>query len=696
MKFALKLDANKYSDWPYVDYKGLKRLLKDRSVAPLQNGSVPSTPTSLGLKHLQAPLLEQGERPSEIPATDLFFARLRDERDAVQVFYLATIERCSGQLQLLLSQMTITSVGPSSRAESSLVRAATDLYRTLQHLRNYAILNYTALIKAAKKFDKKQQKSGEADGVLEPEEILTRWTDELSSAPFVKAEEVDNLSNQLELAFAKAFSDGSVQMARATLLVRKERPNSQLLLSLGVRVGMCLMLAFWVAWDLFIDVRVLRLDLARPRDRQWIATQLPMYRAGLAMVLLQFLWALCLYVWGKARINFEFMLDFSPRANTNAAVAFSAAARACIFYLLSALLFVKALIGELPANISPGVFPVVMFVVTFGSFLLPIRTGRDILRSLGEVLCAPLHPVHFSSVLLGDVLTSLVKPLQDVAYSVCYIGTGEFLRTYRGQGGCHDSVLLREVLTPLLCALPLWCRFMQCMRVFQDTQKRVPALPNALKYAVSMLVVLFGEVHPYLVTPGDGLTGVVLVRYLWLFTYLVSTLYTWLWDVVMDWKLGQMAEGGLRERRMFSNKGYYYAAIVVDLILRFAWTATLVPHWFSVSQLAMYKLTSVFVLPVVIVSELCRRAMWAIFRLESEHLHNTEGFRRVEHVPLHFDHAQQDDANKNVERKVEKALEAIMYVAFAALLVYAAVSLPIGDPTAPADAVPPARADDGG
>ena len=24
MKFAAKLDANKYSDWPYVDYRGLK------------------------------------------------------------------------------------------------------------------------------------------------------------------------------------------------------------------------------------------------------------------------------------------------------------------------------------------------------------------------------------------------------------------------------------------------------------------------------------------------------------------------------------------------------------------------------------------------------------------------------------------------------------------------------------------------
>ena len=28
MKFEQKLDANKHSDWPYIDYKGLKKVMK--------------------------------------------------------------------------------------------------------------------------------------------------------------------------------------------------------------------------------------------------------------------------------------------------------------------------------------------------------------------------------------------------------------------------------------------------------------------------------------------------------------------------------------------------------------------------------------------------------------------------------------------------------------------------------------------
>lgn len=38
------------------------------------------------------------------------------------------------------------------------------------------------------------------------------------------------------------------------------------------------------------------------------------------------------------------------------------------------------------------------------------------------------------------------------------------------------------------------------------------------------------------------------------------------------------------------------------------------------------------------VAELFRRTMWSFFRLENEHLRNTQGFRRVDFIPLHFDH----------------------------------------------------------
>ena len=87
--------------------------------------------------------------------------------------------------------------------------------------------------------------------------------------------------------------------------------------------------------------------------------------------------------------------------------------------------------------------------------------------------------------------------------------------------------------------------------------------------------------------------------------------------------------------------------------------------------------TSYGLLPIVIVAELWRRAMWAIFRLESEHLHNTEGFRRVAVVPLHFDHTAQKDKEPDFTRR-EVLMELLVYAVVVAVLAYGATQDPMG------------------
>ena len=111
----------------------------------------------------------------------------------------------------------------------------------------------------------------------------------------------------------------------------------------------------------------------------------------------------------------------------------------------------------------------------------------------------------------------------------------------------------------------------------------------------------------------------------------------------MDWRLGELSAGGLRERTMFRNKWFYYAAIASDLVLRFGWTLTLTPR--SGISNSIGKGAAPGVGPVLaqgwrfglIFVEMARRAMWSVLRLETEHLHNTEGFRRIDVIPLHFD-----------------------------------------------------------
>ena len=60
---------------------------------------------------------------------------------------------------------------------------------------------------------------------------------------------------------------------------------------------------------------------------------------------------------------------------------------------------------------------------------------------------------------------------------------------------CLQNAVYSQVMVPLMCALPLWFRLQQNVRRFYDTGEHWPNLGNALKYALSQVVVIFGSFH---------------------------------------------------------------------------------------------------------------------------------------------------------------------------------------------------------
>ena len=70
-------------------------------------------------------------------------------------------------------------------------------------------------------------------------------------------------------------------------------------------------------------------------------------------------------------------------------------------------------------------------------------------------------------------------------------------------------------------------------------------------------------------------------------------------------------------------------------MLRFAWAVTLVPAVGGHSG-SLWDVGTKSISPFLAVLELVRRAMWACLRVEYEHLSNSEAFRKVDFVPLHF------------------------------------------------------------
>ena len=87
---------------------------------------------------------------------------------------------------------------------------------------------------------------------------------------------------------------------------------------------------------------------------------------------------------------------------------------------------------------------------------------------------------------------------------------------------------------------------------------------------------------------------------------------------------------------MFSRTWLYYMAMLVDLLLRGLWVLTLVPSVQDLLGITNHNL-SLYVNFILSWAELGRRTMWSMLRVENEHLFNTQGYRRVDYIPLFFE-----------------------------------------------------------
>ncbi|XP_038550933.1 xenotropic and polytropic retrovirus receptor 1 homolog isoform X1 [Micropterus salmoides] len=126
--------------------------------------------------------------------------------------------------------------------------------------------------------------------------------------------------------------------------------------------------------------------------------------------------------------------------------------------------------------------------------------------------------------------------------------------------------------------------------------------------------------------------------YLLIVFSIISSLYTLIWDLRMDWGLFDRGAGEntfLREEIVYPHKAYYYCAIIEDVILRFAWTI-------QISLTTMTKIHDMgdIIATVLAPLEVFRRFVWNFFRLENEHLNNCGEFRAVRDIsvaPLNAD-----------------------------------------------------------
>uniref|UniRef100_A0A8B9TQP3 Xenotropic and polytropic retrovirus receptor 1 n=1 Tax=Anas platyrhynchos TaxID=8839 RepID=A0A8B9TQP3_ANAPL len=244
-----------------------------------------------------------------------------------------------------------------------------------------------------------------------------------------------------------------------------------------------------------------------------------------------------------------------------------------------------------------------------------------------RVFTAPFHK-----------LNSLVVILMDLEYMICFYS---FEVQWENNNGlladtedqiCYSySYGVRAVVQ----CIPAWLRFIQCLRRYRDN-KRAFHLVNAGKYSTTFFVVTFAALYSTHKAKNHSDTQVFF--YLWIIFYFISSCYTLIWDLKMDWGLFDKNAGEntfLREGIVYPQKAYYYCAIVEDVILRFAWTIQI-----SLTSMQIFPYAGDIISTVFAPLEVFRRFVWNFFRLENEHLNNCGEFRAVRDIsvaPLNAD-----------------------------------------------------------
>jgi len=496
-----------------------------------------------------------------------------------------------------------------------------DQYRVAKLLHNYSMMNITGFVKIIKKFDKTIPfEKGKFKGSLVTRIMLN------------DGKAIDVLCNKYETYYANWFCEGDKIEAKAQMLTKRgdglDMDWSQL--QLGYRLGMCAILALWIAWDCIWGL------ISNGTSTIAARPAFTVFRACGGLLLLQWFWGGSVFMWTRYRVNYIFLFDFNPRIVSTPVGIVKDAVDNTLLYLSLMLLYYKAGINEIPLWIPPGSYPFILVFATTLKLIFPLKTRRPMWISIFKVVTAPCHSPTFFQTYVGDIFTSLVKVFQDLVWTFFWVFTGDFSMnesdTLSRVGHWANHHWYKNVLIPIITLLPLIIRFLQCLRKFTDSGDRLPHLANAGKYALSQLVSIVGSFHPlYLELNAEKTHRLPVYNIGWTILYLVSALYSFVWDVYMDWGLGRKEFGFLGPHLMYPKKSLYYCVIALDLVLRSLWLLSFVPPSMGVDFAIPEYLTF-----LQIVLELFRRTVWGFFRLENEHRCNVSGYRRVDFVPLHF------------------------------------------------------------
>ncbi|KAJ7974379.1 Phosphate transporter PHO1-like protein [Quillaja saponaria] len=474
------------------------------------------------------------------------------------------------------------------KAEDLMSRAFTEFYQKLLLLKSYSFLNSLAFSKIMKKYDKITSRNASKD-----------YLKMVDDSYICSSDEVTRLMERVEAAFIKHFANGNHKIGLNTLRPKSKRERHRISFFLGLFTGCSIALA--VAIGVLVHARNILKSEGRYRYMENI---FPLYSLFGFIILHMLMYSANIYFWRRFRVNYTFIFGFKKGTELGYREVL----------LLSSGLAVLTFAGVISnldmemdqrtksftalTELVPLGLVIVVLLITFCPFNIIYQSSRFFLIQCAiHCICAPLYKVTLPDFFLADQLTSQVQAFRSLEFYICYYGWGDFKSR---SNKCLESNVYKTFYF-VVAVIPFWIRSLQCLRRLLEEKDIMQGL-NGLKY-VSIIIAVAMRTGNEL---NRGMTWKIIAAMTSGFATIASTY----WDIVIDWGLLRWSSRNpwLRDKLVIPNRSVYFAAMVLNVLLRLAWMQSVL----GIREAPFLHRTALIALVACL--EILRRGIWNFFR----------------------------------------------------------------------------------
>ena len=484
-------------------------------------------------------------------------------------------------------------------------RALSSLYNFTSWLHSFHTFNNLAI----KKIQKKTKKIFDAIYINNIDKELIEIDNKFQF--FKLLPQIIELRKKVKKLYSDKFFDGNIKEAEKELNIRLRGEK---------HIGNKVMIWFYYGGILFSFLFYLFLCFNQQQKKYELYVFLPAFNFSLIIIFVMFGISINLLVLQRFDINYLYIFQ----NETNLRIGFSNV------YEISLMLFLFWFIMMIGHKIvlhydaigdNFVLFPIIEIISLFVFFVFPFRILYRHFR-LGILLCylktfIPFGKkgVLFRDFIIGDCLTSLVIPFSSLVMSICMFANQDCRRNNIRIDKCNRDT----VGCFILILYPFVIRLIQIINRLIYSGNYFIHIINIFKYLTSICFYTFFwlNVHYY----KDGST----IKVLKITFGIIQSLYQYFWDIYIDWGLGQFSSYNCTLRdKIVCPKKFYYFSIIFNLIFRFNWILLLI----SCSPKYQDYITLGFSS-----SEVIRRVIWCIIRIENEAINNPEDYREILVIP---------------------------------------------------------------